>query len=218
VEALAVGFLHNEGLIDDRAEVASVRACASGDNVDVWLRRDVPRPRAWRRTSGCAGGATAERAAAAGVVLPAGPRLTPQAVSGLMTKLLESQALYREAGGLHSSALTDGEHLLAVAEDIGRHNTLDKLAGRCLLDGRPTRGLIVLTTGRISSEMAQKAIRLGAPIIISRTAPSALAVELALQAGLTLIGYARRDSFNVYAHPARVCLDEVRTEIGQPHA
>jgi FdhD protein len=204
LEALAVGFLHNEGLIQSAAEVAEVRACESGANVDVWLWRDLERPTMWRRTSGCAGGATAERAAEAGPSLPDGPLLRPEAVGGLMHALHGAQTLYREAGGVHTSALSDGQRLLAVAEDIGRHNTLDKLAGRCLLEGLASRGLIALTTGRISSEMAQKAIRLGAPIVISRTAPSALAVALAEEAGLTLIGYARRDSFNVYTHPGRL--------------
>jgi FdhD protein len=91
-----------------------------------------------------------------------------------------------------------------VTEDVGRHNTLDKLAGRCLLDGRSAAGQVLLTTGRISSEMAQKAVRMGAPIVISRTSPSSLAIAVAEQAGVTLIGYARRDRFNVYTHPERI--------------
>lgn len=218
LEALAVGFLFTEGLIHAAADIDHVRVCPSGENVDVWLRHAVPRPPVWRRTSGCAGGATAERAPAAFAPVPLGPPLSPQAVSALMQALLDAQSLYREAGGLHSSALSDGEGLLAVAEDIGRHNTLDKLAGRCLLEGLPTRGLIALTTGRISSEMAQKAIQLGAPAIISRTAPSALAVSLAEQAGLTLIGYARRDSFSVYTHPERLGLGDARSELTPSHA
>ena len=223
LEALAVGFLFTEGLIHTAADIDHVRVCPTGDNVDVWLRRSVPRPVVWRRTSGCTGGATAERgvqssAEPPAVPLPSGPPLSPAAVSALMQALLNAQDLYREAGGLHSSALTDGARLVLMAEDIGRHNTLDKLAGRCLLEGVASRGLIVLTTGRISSEMAQKAIQLGAPAVISRTAPSALAVSLAEQAGLTLIGYARRDSFNVYAHPERLSLDDAGLELTLPHA
>jgi FdhD protein len=211
LEALAVGFLFNEGLIAGAEEVAAARACPHGTNVDVWLRRDVPRPRMWRRTSGCAGGATAEPNTGDGsppVARPcAGPRLTPAVICAQMGALLAAQDLYRTAGGVHASALSDGERLLYVAEDIGRHNTLDKLAGRCLLDRRATRGLLALTTGRVSSEMAQKAARMGAPFIISRSAPSSLAVEIAEQAGLTLIGYARRDQFNVYTHAERVRVD-----------
>ncbi len=77
-------------------------------------------------------------------------------------------------------------------------------AGRCLLERRPTRNGVLLTTGRVSSEMAQKALRMGTPILISRTAPSSLAIELAEEHGLTLIGYARRDQFNTYTHPERL--------------
>jgi FdhD protein len=210
LEALAVGFLYNEGLVDSPVEVASVRACASGENVDVWLRRDVTPPAAWRRTAGCTGGATATRLdpgrLTAGRGLIAGPDLclAPEQVGALMHQLLSGQALYREAGGVHSSALSDGRRLLRLAEDIGRHNTLDKLAGLALLDGVAPAAPIVLTTGRVSSEMAQKAVRLGASVAISRTAASSLAIRLAEQAGLTLIGYARRDRFTVYTHPARV--------------
>jgi len=118
--------------------------------------------------------------------------------------LLSSQELYRETGGVHTSALSDGEKILIVAEDIGRHNTLDKIAGRCLMENIWPDERILLTTGRISSEMLQKAARLGADAVISRTAPSSLAVEMAESLGITLIGYARRDRFNVYAHEERI--------------
>lgn len=205
LDALGIGFLYNEGWVEHRADVASVRVCATGDNVDVWLRHDIPRPAHWARTSGCTGGATAtdsNRAPRAN--LADTTRLTPEAVTGLITQLLEAQDLHRETGGVHASALSDGARLLSITEDIGRHNTLDKIAGRCLLDGVDPRGKILLTTGRVSSEMLGKAARMQAAAIISRTSPTALSVQIAEDAGITLIGYARRDRFTVYAHPERV--------------
>jgi len=91
-----------------------------------------------------------------------------------------------------------------VAEDVGRHNTVDKLAGLCLTRGVPTRGLILLTSGRVSSEMLAKAARMGTPVVISRTAPTSLSVEQARAWGITLIGYARGRRFRVYAGEGRI--------------
>jgi FdhD protein len=91
-----------------------------------------------------------------------------------------------------------------IAEDIGRHNSVDKIAGKCLLEDIRMSRKFLLTTGRISSEMLQKSSRIGASIVVSRTSPSSLSIELADRFGITLIGYARRDRFNVYTHPDRI--------------
>jgi FdhD protein len=134
------------------------------------------------------------------------PRLSPEAISALVQQLFESQALYRETGGVHTSMLSDGHEIVVAAEDIGRHNTLDKIAGLCLLRQKWPATRILITTGRISSEMLQKAARLRSPILISRTSPSSLSIEMANRYGITLVGYARRQRFNVYTHPGRVGL------------
>lgn len=204
LEAMAVGFLFNEGVISSIDEVVDVRVCAAGDNVDVWLHHAAEKPQNWRRTSGCTGGMTSVEAIAPSRKITNGGVLSASQVGDLIGQLFESQQLYRQSGGVHTSGLSDGKRILAVAEDIGRHNTLDKLAGRLLLEGLHFTRRIILTTGRISSEMLQKASRLEAAIVISRTSPSSLSIELADRQGITLIGYARRNRFNVYTHPERI--------------
>ena len=208
LEELAVGFLYNEGVIESMDEVENVHLCEHGDNVDVWLNRSVSQPASWRRTSGCTGGVTAVDLLAKPNVSFDGNRLEvqPEAIGDLVEMLFESQSLYRETGGVHTSALSDGEKILLAAEDIGRHNTLDKIAGLCLMNGVESQNRILVTTGRISSEMLQKAARLGVPILISRTSPSSLSIEMAERYGITLIGYARRHRFNVYSNGERVGL------------
>ncbi|HEX8991270.1 MAG TPA: formate dehydrogenase accessory sulfurtransferase FdhD [Anaerolineales bacterium] len=206
LEALAVGFLYDEGVIGGMNEVADVRVCEHGDNVDVWLNRSVEQPKSWRRTSGCTGGVTAVDLLARPDVSfdPGSPRVPSSTIGHLVEMLFESQELYRETGGVHTSALSDGEKILLAAEDIGRHNTLDKIAGLCLMRNIWPETRILITTGRISSEMLQKAARLQAPILISRTSPSSLSIEMAERYGITLIGYARRQRFNVYTNAQRV--------------
>jgi FdhD protein len=208
LEAMSVGFLYNEGILERMDEVEDVRVCEHGDNVDVWLNRSVEQPQSWRRTSGCTGGVTAVDALARVEVSFNGdqPKFPPDAIGRLVEMLFESQELYRETGGVHTSALSDGEKIVLVAEDIGRHNTLDKIAGLCLMNNIWPETRILITTGRISSEMLQKAARLSAPILISRTSPSSLSIEMAERYGITLIGYARTHRFNVYSNPQRVGL------------
>jgi len=208
LEALAVGFLYNEGIIEKMNEVEDVRVCEHGDNVDVWLKHSAEQPTSWRRTSGCTGGVTAvDLLAKPNVSLNGNSfKVEPEAIGKLVEMLFESQSLYRETGGVHTSALSDGEKILISAEDIGRHNTLDKIAGLCLMNNVWPETRILITTGRISSEMLQKAAQLNAPILISRTSPSSLSIEMADRYGITLIGYARKHRFNVYSNTQRVGL------------
>lgn len=204
LEAMAVGFLFNEGVIDSYAEIASIRLCASGDNVDIWLNHEAEKPIKWNRTSGCTGGLTAVDLEKHIKPITNGSMLEANKVGDLIVKLFESQEIYRSTGGVHTSALSDGENIVISAEDIGRHNTLDKIAGKHLVEEIDLPQRIILSTGRISSEMLQKSARIGASIVISRTAPSGLAIELAEKHGITLIGYARRNQFNLYTHPERI--------------
>jgi len=204
LEALAVGFIYNEGIIKGKEEIELVEVCPSGDNVDIWLKSAVEQPEHWRRTSGCTGGITAAALDKVRPELKDGLILTPQMVQTLIKSLTEEQVLYRDVGGVHTSILSDGEHVVVTAEDIGRHNSLDKIAGRCLLDDIEMTRKILVTTGRISSDMIQKAARIGAAVVISRTSASSLSVTLADKWGISLIGYARHDQFIIYTHPERI--------------
>jgi len=209
LEALAAGFLFNEGILQSREQIADIRVCAAGDQVDVWLHHSAEKPEKWRRTSGCTGGVTSvEIEEPTGVTARLerynGTTLSADQVTDLVGQLFDAQDLYRRSGGVHTSALSDGQKILVAAEDIGRHNSLDKIAGRLLLDKIPASRRILLTTGRISSEMLQKSARMGAGVVISRTSPSSMSVNMAEKWGITLIGYARRTGFRIYAHPERV--------------
>jgi FdhD protein len=215
LEALAVGFLFNEGLIDHAAEVAQVHVCAAGDNVDVWTINPLNKPAHWRRTSGCTGGVTAANDQEPhSVELPPPPRgmpecmeeisFSPDQINQLVIALLNAQDIHRRTGGVHASAVSDGEQLLLSCEDVGRHNTLDKLSGRMLLENITAPRRLILTTGRISSEMLQKSARMGVPVVISCTSPTSLTVRMAEVWGITLIGYARNGRFTVYTHEERI--------------
>jgi FdhD protein len=206
LEAMAIGFLYDEGVVEGMDEIVDVRVCEHGDNIDVWLSHSIQQPTSWRRTSGCTGGVTAvDLLAKPDIAFERDqPKFRPETISTLVEMLFESQELYRETGGVHTSALSDGDEIVLSAEDIGRHNTLDKIAGLCMMRDVWPKTRILITTGRISSEMLQKAARLRAPILISRTSPSSLSIEMAERYGITLIGYARRQRFNVYSNAERV--------------
>jgi FdhD protein len=210
LEELALGFLFNEGLIDGIQDVAVVELCGGGRCVDVWLRHDIEAPQLRVITSGCSGGTTFEDVSTAHHRVGSSRSITPEQVTGLMEALSGAADLYKRAGGIHAAALADGERLLLTAEDVGRHNALDKIAGASLRGGRSMRDCVLLTTGRVSSEMVNKVARMDVPIIISRTSPTSLAVQLAQAWGVTLVGYTRRRSFRVFSGAERIAV-----EVGQ---
>ena len=204
LEELALGFLFNEGLITGLDHVAVVELCGGGRCVDVWLAQDIDAPGLRTITSGCSGGTTYGDVVTAHERVESDLRITAPQVSSLMAELSRCAATYRRAGGIHVAGLAEDDRLICVAEDIGRHNALDKIAGICLRQGHAPKDRILLTSGRVSSEMVQKAARMKAPIIVSRTSPTSLSVRLAQGWNITLIGYARRRSFRVYAGEERV--------------
>jgi FdhD protein len=203
LEELALGFLYNEGLIEDVGDVA--RITVREPRVDVYLDRENELPTLRHLWRGCSGGGTFRDLAAMHQRVDSELRIRPELVQRLAgERLLESTPLHQVSGGLHGAMLADGESVLCVAEDVGRHNALDKVAGICLGHGWGTRDRIVVTTGRSSSDTLAKVARMRVPVVISCSSPTSLSVRLAREWGITLIGYARGRSFRVYAGAERV--------------
>ena len=201
---LVLGFLYLEGIIDNLDDVALLRVCEEEEMIEVRLTHDVELPTRRVLTSGCGGGTTFADLTAQTSKIESAVKVTPSQILGLMRQLYHEAELYRTAGGVHTSALSDGEKLLVVASDVGRHNTLDKIQGQCLLEGIDTRDRILLTTGRLSAEMLNKAAKMQVPMLVSRTSPTDLAVDMAKAQGITLIGYARGEQMHVYSGEERV--------------
>ncbi|MBA2240631.1 MAG: formate dehydrogenase accessory sulfurtransferase FdhD [Solirubrobacterales bacterium] len=209
LNALVVGFLYLEGLIESVEDLDYLRVCLEDRVADVRLARALPElPKRKIITSGCTGGVSfgaylteLERFRLADDDV----RVRPTQVYGLLRELYNHAELYRQSGGVHTAILADpAGGILAVGEDIGRHNTLDKIQGECLLRGISSRRGVLVASGRISSEMLLKAAIMGAPIVGSRTSPTQLAVSLAERLNITVIGYIRSASMNVYTHSWRV--------------
>jgi len=203
IAELAVGFLYNERLINAAKDVTRVHVCDTADFVEIDTASPINKPTTWIKTTGCGGGQTAQR-----LEQPEAPELrevslSAKAVASLLAEFMQVQDAQTTSRGVHCSAISDGEHILMLADDIGRHNTLDKLMGFILLQKPSLKPSILLTTGRISSEMLQKSARMGVSVVISLTSPNTFTVQLAKDWGMTLIGYARGARFNVYSHPER---------------
>ncbi len=201
LEAFVLGFLFNEGIIQGLDDVRSLRIQEAPEAlIEVELRdAEVDLPQHRTLTSGCGGGITFVDMAVQRAPVTSKRQVTADQLAALMQMLITSVAdEYREVGGFHTSGLSHGRDLAVVVSDIGRHNTLDKIAGECLLRGIPTRDAILLTTGRVSSEMLGKAARMEVPVVVTRNSPTSLAVELARAWHVTLVGYARGRRMHVY--------------------
>jgi len=222
---LAAGFLAGEAVIRSAADISEIKLCDGtscghhdhdemGNIADVALAPGITVAAAARRsfmtTSAC--GICGKTSIQDICALPEkaldadATRFAPAVLAALPDQLREAQRAFSRTGGLHAAALftADGE-LLVVREDVGRHNAVDKVVGWALLDDRlPLAGHILLVSGRASFELAQKAVLAGIPLLAAISAPSSLAVDLAGEAGLTLVGFLRSPSMNVYAGAHRL--------------
>jgi FdhD protein len=216
---LAAGFLHTEGLVESRDEIAQIRHCGLETDeqhynvVSVELRRPFDAGSVQRNfyaTSSCGvcGKASIDQVELRCAPLPPGPAVPRAVIASLPGTLRAGQRLFDETGGLHAVGLfaPDGT-LLDAREDVGRHNAMDKLVGHALLEGRlPAHERVALVSGRASFELVQKAAVAGIPILCAVSAPSTLAVATATRLGMTLVAFLRGERFNIYAHPERILL------------
>ena len=219
---LAAGFLYGEGIVSSRDEIKKISYCVDSDVdadqryniVNVELRggraydlRSLDRHFYTTSACGVCGKASLEQLELRGCpVVGPGPQVSAETVYALPGKLREAQDLFESTGGLHAAALFEtGGDLVAVREDVGRHNATDKLVGWALLEGKlPLSDGIVMVSGRSSFEILQKCLTAGVPIVCAVSAPSSLAVDVARGFGMTLVGFLRGSRFNVYAGPERV--------------
>ena len=206
---LAVGFLFSEGFISSREEITSVilNEGTGVVRVETQGNDEAAREAIFSRliTSGCGRGASFYQATdLGGKKVESSLKVPVGRILALARDFQQRSETYRATGGVHSAALCDTESIVAFAEDIGRHNAVDKVFGECLLNGQPTDDRLLVTSGRISSEILLKVARRSVPFLISRSAPTSMGVKMANELGITLVGFVRGKRVNVYANAQRV--------------
>ena len=212
---LALGFLHGEGIVEPD-QVARISECRTSDGdggvADVLLRAGASPAGGWQRdfyaTSSCGicGQRSIEAVRASAGAVPDGPPIPAETLPPLPGALRRRQRVFDRTGGLHAAALfTPAGDLVAVREDVGRHNAVDKLVGRAAMDRMlPLHDHVLMVSGRVSFEIVQKALIAGFPVVAAVSAPSSLAVQLARESNMTLVGFLRDEGFNVYAGADRI--------------
>ena len=204
--ALALGFLRVEDIVRTADDVDLMEVCDEETVVKVRLAktaRRVPHDRKRILTSGCGRGVTFSLDV---VPVGEGMRVRPEQIMEWMETLLDRAEGYKEHGGTHTAGLFGEGGLEILVEDIGRHNTIDRIGGEALLADLPTAGKAILTSGRISSDMLVKCSRLGAGIAASRTSPTELGVSLAQEANIAVCGYVRRDQLRIFNEAGRLVI------------
>lgn len=209
-EAFAIGFLKNEGLIESLDEISISFVSDLGCCVDIWLDHEFVKPERLIITSGCGGGITFDDPRIGIEPIESDLVVEPGMIWEAFRRLQPPNSLYARSRGVHAAGLYDSanQRMLVVVEDVGRHNTIDKIAGICLQEEIDPQGNVLLVTGRISSEMIRKAAKMGCPVVASRTSPTSMSVEMARGWNITLIGYVRSGRMRVYSSPERVISSE----------
>ncbi len=204
---LVAGFLRLQGFVSSLQDFEMFSVCEEFGTANVKIKGELPERLKPVLTSGCGTGITFTLPTVNTAVpsppahLPPRP---PQQIFSLMNQLTQKADQYRSHGGIHSAAIGRNGRLMLYAEDLGRHNTFDRIAGEALFKGIDMAGAELVTSGRVSTEMVAKAALMGISVIASRTSPTDMAIKLCLQAGICLIGYVRGGSFTVYSHPEAI--------------
>jgi len=213
LEELAIGFLLSEGLLRERSAIRKLEFTESDAAVRIELT-DLPAD--WEKlfekrtiSSGCGKGITftSYRMDTDSRIAVTGQIVSLKDIRNLLNEFRNISKLYLATGGVHSAALSDGKDLLFFSEDIGRHNAVDKLIGKAFLQSVPVENKVLLTSGRVTSEIVTKAGRNRFPVLISRAAPSCMAISYAEDMGITLVGFARGDRMNIYTWPNRITME-----------
>ncbi|SRR6056297_136472 len=208
LKELTVGFLASEGILQNISELKYFQFSHQKTIVRVNLNQEIDISLFKKRTltSGCGKGVTFSNLKDCGAANISANNFTvlSNSINNLMTEMQKSAELFEQTGGTHTAALSNGEKLLYVIEDIGRHNTIDKIIGKAYLEETNLQNKLILTSGRVSSEIIIKVIKQKIPILISRSAPTSTAIEIAKEKDITLIGFTRGKRYNIYNDLQRV--------------
>jgi FdhD protein len=211
-EYLAVGFLFSEGFVQNKKEIERIDFNRKKNEINIVTKskRSIPSDFSQAKilTSGCAKGVTfsnmEEIDPAKDLLIDLQTTLTSSEIQRLMHEFEKRSVLFHQTGGVHAAALANKNEILIYFEDIGRHNAVDKVFGKCLLEEISCDDKLLLLSGRISSDIVAKASRSKVTIIVSRSAPTSLAVKNAQKLGITLVGFARGSKMNIYSFPLRI--------------
>jgi FdhD protein len=210
LDYLAIGFLSSEGLLKSKDEIKKITLNEQRGVVRVETEEETRQAGelVFKRliTSGCGRGASFYSAAdvVGQIKVESQTNISIVEVFELVREFQHRSQIFRTTGGVHSAALCDTKNILVFSEDIGRHNAIDKIFGECILKGIPTDGRVIITSGRVSSEILLKAAKRNIPLLVSKSAPTDIGVKLAGDMGITLIGFVRGKRMNVYANDWRV--------------
>lgn len=210
MEELVLGFLASEGAILKRDELKSIQIDDSKGFAHVELTKSLGDRFEYstkRMIASCCGKSREfyfHNDAAIAKTSMSKIELHPQQILRMMTQLQSASVVFKQTGGLHNAAISDGNTFFEHRQDIGRHNALDKLYGYCIQRHISVRDKVLIFSGRISSEILIKAAKIGVGVILSKSAPTTLAVQLAKDLNITAIGFIRDGNFNIYSHPERI--------------
>lgn len=209
LKEMAVGFLYSEGLLQQPADLKSITVNEASKTIRVEIAGEtLLEERFVKRlvTTSCTRGPSLYFFNSARRVVPVSTdiKITPGELFFLCDEVEKISSLFKATGGSHSAALCVNEKIIVFFEDVGRHNAVDRVLGRCLLDNITMSDKILVFSGRISSEILIKVAKMGVPLIAARSAPTELAVNLAKEFGITIIGFIRTNKFNIYSHESRV--------------